>query len=504
MAQTGYTPLLIYASGTASNVPLAANLTSSASGAELALNYADGRLFYKDSGGVVQVLATKGTGAIGGSNTQVQYNSSGSLAGSANLTFDGTNLGVGTSSPGAKLDIGGTNNTVFFKNSGATTGYALATVSNTSGAFQYGVASSTGTFWGSGNAGNYSVNIGSTSATNLGFGTSDTLRMLLDSSGNLGIGTSSPAVYTANSRLLQIDGGANATEIKLTNSTTGATGADGTLFQLNGSAFYLWNLENSFLSFGTNNTERARIDSSGNLDLGTTGGSDRYQNIIATSAKLTFNAGTGFTGSAATSIYNQSAIAMVFGTNNTERARITSGGDLLVGATSTINSAKLLVSATGSDAIIRISNNTSGNAVLDLATEGVDAGALFYERSTSRLYAKNSSSGGVYLSTNATAWTAVSDERFKTALTPIEDAASKVSSLRAVTGRYKTDAEDVSRSFLIAQDVQAVFPEAVNADNPDELGLSYTDMVPLLVAAIKEQQALITSLTARIAALEAK
>jgi hypothetical protein len=59
MAQTGYTPLLIYASGTATNVPLAANLTSSASGAELALNYADGKLFYKDSGGTVQVLAVK-------------------------------------------------------------------------------------------------------------------------------------------------------------------------------------------------------------------------------------------------------------------------------------------------------------------------------------------------------------------------------------------------------------------------------------------------------------
>lgn len=92
MSQSGYTPILIYASGTTTNVPLAANLTSGSSGAELAINYADGKLFYKDSGGVVQTLATKGTGSIGGSNTQVQYNSSGSLAGSANLTFDGTTL----------------------------------------------------------------------------------------------------------------------------------------------------------------------------------------------------------------------------------------------------------------------------------------------------------------------------------------------------------------------------------------------------------------------------
>ena len=59
MAQTGYTPILIYGSGTATNVPLAANMTTSAAGVELALNYKDGKLFYKDDAGVIQVLAQK-------------------------------------------------------------------------------------------------------------------------------------------------------------------------------------------------------------------------------------------------------------------------------------------------------------------------------------------------------------------------------------------------------------------------------------------------------------
>jgi hypothetical protein len=58
MAQSGYTPILIYASGTASAVPLAANMTSSASGAELALNYLDGKLYYKNSAGTVTLLAS--------------------------------------------------------------------------------------------------------------------------------------------------------------------------------------------------------------------------------------------------------------------------------------------------------------------------------------------------------------------------------------------------------------------------------------------------------------
>jgi hypothetical protein len=96
MAATGYTPILIYASGTASNVPLAANLTSDATkGAELALNYADGKLYYKNSSGVVTVLAgAGGAGVAAGSNTQIQFNSSGAFGASANLTWNGTSLAV--------------------------------------------------------------------------------------------------------------------------------------------------------------------------------------------------------------------------------------------------------------------------------------------------------------------------------------------------------------------------------------------------------------------------
>ena len=92
MAQTGFTPILTYGSTTATNVPLAANLTTTADGVELAINATDGKLFYKDNAGAVQVLATKGAGTIGGATTQVQFNNSGALAGSANLTFNGTTL----------------------------------------------------------------------------------------------------------------------------------------------------------------------------------------------------------------------------------------------------------------------------------------------------------------------------------------------------------------------------------------------------------------------------
>lgn len=60
MAQTGYTPIQLYHSTTASNTPIAGNLAPG----ELAINTADGKLFYEDSGGVVQVIATK-AGSVG-------------------------------------------------------------------------------------------------------------------------------------------------------------------------------------------------------------------------------------------------------------------------------------------------------------------------------------------------------------------------------------------------------------------------------------------------------
>lgn len=92
MAQAGYTPISLYYSATAAAAPLAANLVAG----ELAINTNDGKLYYKDSSNVVQTLASKSTGTIGGATTQVQYNSSGSLAGSANFTFDGSNVQIGS------------------------------------------------------------------------------------------------------------------------------------------------------------------------------------------------------------------------------------------------------------------------------------------------------------------------------------------------------------------------------------------------------------------------
>jgi len=103
MAQSGYTPILIYASGTASNVPSATNLTSSSSGAELALNYTDGKLYYKDNSGTVQVLASKASASntfqtsLSGLTPSTATTGAVTLAGTLGVASGGTGLNSLTS-----------------------------------------------------------------------------------------------------------------------------------------------------------------------------------------------------------------------------------------------------------------------------------------------------------------------------------------------------------------------------------------------------------------------
>lgn len=69
MAQTGFTPIQLYYSSTTTNVPTAGNLAAG----ELAINTADGLLFYKDSGGAVQLLSSKAHNAGALTAGGIQY-----------------------------------------------------------------------------------------------------------------------------------------------------------------------------------------------------------------------------------------------------------------------------------------------------------------------------------------------------------------------------------------------------------------------------------------------
>jgi hypothetical protein len=101
---------------------------------------------------------------------------------------------------------------------------------------------------------------------------------------------------------------------------------------------------------------------------------------------------------------------------------------------------------------------------------------------------------GCMLASNSAAWASASDERLKNIFEPIENATEKVKSLRAVIGAYKKDPDQKRTPFLIAQDVEKVLPEAVYEDGNKDMMLEYTAVIPLLVAAIKEQAAEIVAL----------
>jgi len=191
-------------------------------------------------------------------------------------------------------------------------------------------------------------------------------------------------------------------------------------------------------------------------------------------------------------ISNQASADMIFRTAAAERMRINSSGNVLVGGTTQAISSRVSIESTSTKLILRDTNATAGKFWRFDAD--VNNSVLIY----------NQNNAGVWIGDGGTAWNSSSDETLKTDLVSIKDAAIKVSTLRAVTGRFKTDEIGVSRSFLIAQDVKKVLPEAVAISPTGTLGLAYTDVIPLLVAAIQEQQALILALTTRIAALEAK
>jgi hypothetical protein len=73
MAQTGYTPILIYSSSTTTNAPAVGNLTNSTLGSELAINITDGKLFYKDNANAIQVIGWKVTPTTAGGTGLTSY-----------------------------------------------------------------------------------------------------------------------------------------------------------------------------------------------------------------------------------------------------------------------------------------------------------------------------------------------------------------------------------------------------------------------------------------------
>jgi hypothetical protein len=173
--------------------------------------------------------------------------------------------------------------------------------------------------------------------------------------------------------------------------------------------------------------------------------------------------------------------------------RIDTSGNVLVGATSTYGQGNLQVQSSFGVMSLRNTAATAGN-YWRIGPDGSGNNLVVY----------NHNGTGVYIANGGTSWTSSSDETLKENLKPITNAIDKITTLRAVIGNFIADEEKTKHPFLIAQDVQKILPEAVSVSTEGTLGLSYADTIPLLVAAIQEQQTIINDLKARIETLEAK
>ena len=172
------------------------------------------------------------------------------------MRLTSTGLGIGTSSPTAKLDVRG--NAVFTGNG---TSRQTADFTNTGGQLYVGAESSSGgaVFVGSSA---YAGIIGTNTNTPLQLGTNGTIKATLDASGNLLVGTTA-STYSYQAKNIVVADGSTA-GISLTNLSQILTLTAGY------GAGYVGTKSNHPLVFTTNDVERARIDSSGRLLVGTT------------------------------------------------------------------------------------------------------------------------------------------------------------------------------------------------------------------------------------------
>ena len=134
---------------------------------------------------------------------------------------------------------------------------------------------------------------------------------------------------------------------------------------------------------------------------------------------------------------------------------------------------------------------------LGFANNAVQKAAIWWDNTNLTLQTYTNTNGP-YLSNGGTSWTNSSDERLKNITGEIQNGLAKVCTLRAAEYTWKADAEAKPQVGLIAQDVLAVLPEAVQIPvegatekdgSPTMMGVQYTDVIPLLVAAIKELKA---------------
>ena len=371
-------------------------------------------------------------------------------------------------------------------------------------------------------------------------------RMFINSSGNVGIGTTSPVSK------LHIEGTGTGAWVTINRTDTGSNIVDftqsGTRLGYLGYIGNDLNINNataSNLVLRTSDAERMRITSGGNVGIGTTspyallsvyGGSAGDRILIDS------NSGSGSNGAiawGAGGVPNISArikgtddggygTHLIFetrgngasGTTTTERMRITSGGNVLIGATSDATGSRLYVSgrayvlmSSGQQSDIIGDMTSGGTSILNVSnanttTSSDSATALNINKGSSttsssarfmQFYANNFATpmGGIVGNgANNVQFATLSDIRQKQNINKLDNSLSKIMGLNPVSFNWKSNNEFVPAGF-IAQEVEEVFPEYVVQNMEEINGVTYKGLtggmtggiVPVLVKAIQELKA---------------
>jgi hypothetical protein len=345
--------------------------------------------------------------------------------------------------------------------------------------------------------------------------------MRIDSGGNMGLGVTPSAWSGTNTRALDIslwtslaNGNAFGTALTFNgfyNGTNWIYKQTNTASRYEQDGSHRWytaasGTAGNAITFA----ERMRIDSSGNVGIGKTsmtypldiaadsGGNGIRLTRGATSEAAVFQNSSGGTTLASTG----SSAFVAFGTGTTvgsptERMRIDSSGNLLVGTTSldpTVVGARINTSATVPQISVAVTT-TSNNYLL--------------YNTTAAAYRFFVTSAGVVNATTTTI-TAISDQRWKENIRDLDDGLEKVLALKPRKFDWKEGkGEDTknARGF-IAQELETVFPDMVtewidpSPEGEEPYKAVNANLIPTLVKAIQEQQAIITALQADVAALK--
>lgn len=289
-----------------------------------------------------------------------------------------------------------------------------------------------------------------------------TQAMTLDASGNLLVGTTSALFSSANRGNINVGGSASSILVLGTGATTCSYIYHD---QSTGNAEF-WNGANGYLRFGTNNTERARISSDGTFRVkgaGTAGSTDAFQ---------------------------------ISGSAPADAARLTSGGDLLVGTTST--AAKLTVEQGNANANgAFITNQTYNYQTLGLHNTATANDNILVAFGTEATYTTR---GSIQYNRGAglIAYLTTSDYRAKDISGPVVDSGALIDSVPVYMGKMKGATQE--RPMFIAHETPAYahtgVKDAVDADGkPVYQQMDASALVPVMWAEIQ-------SLRARVAQLE--